>query len=172
MEVLNIHERILNVSAPEAGKLIDTLSSAGDRLWPREIWPAMKFDRPLCAGAVGGHGLIRYNVESYEAGKFIEFRFIRPGEFTGTHRFEVEALEENKCALRHIIKMKVSGLAKLKWILVICPLHNALMEDALDKAESGLGGNPVRKEWPARVKFLRRVMSKKRRPGKNPDRKI
>jgi hypothetical protein len=69
MVVVNVHERMLDASITEIGKLIDTLASAEDKLWPRDRWPAMKFDRPLSVGAVGGHGPIRYTVESYQPGR-------------------------------------------------------------------------------------------------------
>ena len=39
-----------------AGRLLDGLSAADDRLWPKDRWPAMRFDRPLKVGARGGHG--------------------------------------------------------------------------------------------------------------------
>jgi hypothetical protein len=60
MPVINIHERVLDASIFEIGKLIDGLASANDKLWPHDRWPAMKFDRPLSVGAIGGHGPIRY----------------------------------------------------------------------------------------------------------------
>ena len=64
MQILNIHERELKAPAVQVGALIDTLASAGDRLWPRHSWPHMQFDRPLGVGADGGHGPIRYRVEA------------------------------------------------------------------------------------------------------------
>jgi hypothetical protein len=90
MPVINIHERVLDASITEIGKLIDGLASADDKLWPCDRWPAMKFDRPLSVGAVGGHGPIRYTIESYKPGSRIQFRFTEPKGFLGSHRFEVE----------------------------------------------------------------------------------
>jgi hypothetical protein len=54
MQVLNVHERELQVGSAEVGALLDSLASENDRLWPRACWPAMRFDRPLGVGAVGG----------------------------------------------------------------------------------------------------------------------
>ncbi len=88
--VTNIHARLLDAPAGEIGTLIDGLGSADDRLWPHDRWPPMHFDRPLSVGAIGGHGPIRYVVESYRPGHSVQFRFTRPKGFLGYHRFEVE----------------------------------------------------------------------------------
>lgn len=162
MSVINIHERVLDASITEIGKLIDGLASADDKLWPCDRWPAMKFDRPLSVGAVGGHGPIRYTVESYKPGFYIQFRFTEPKGFLGSHRFEVEMVEGEKTKLRHLIEMRVQGMARLIWPLAIRPLHDALVEDALDRAEVYTGGQPAKRGWSLWVKFLRRVMSRGR----------
>lgn len=73
MIVRNIHERRLRASAAEVGALLDSLASSSVRVWPRDTWPAMRFDRPLAPGASGGHGPIRYTVEVYEPGRSIRF---------------------------------------------------------------------------------------------------
>jgi hypothetical protein len=98
MEVLNIHERAFDAESAKVGSLIDSLSSEDDRLWPRHIWPRMKFDRPLCVGAKGGHGPIRYFVEQYIPGKSIKFRFTGPKGFDGCHTFELMAGANNSVA--------------------------------------------------------------------------
>jgi len=162
MAVVNVHERVLNASITEVGKLIDDLASANDKLWPHDRWHAMKFDRPLSVGAVGGHGPIRYTVESYQPSQRIQFRFTRPKGFLGSHRLEVEAMEGEKAKLRHIIEMRVQGMERLSWPLAIRPLHDALIEDALDRAEVSTGGQPVKRNWSLWVRFLRRVMSRRR----------
>lgn len=46
MEVLNVHEREFDVAADRLGRLIDSLASDNDALWPRHSWPAMELDRP------------------------------------------------------------------------------------------------------------------------------
>ena len=55
MTVFNVHRRAVAAAADEVGRLIDTLAGPGDRLWPYERWPAMRFDRPgsLRAAAAG-----------------------------------------------------------------------------------------------------------------------
>jgi uncharacterized protein YlaN (UPF0358 family) len=162
MPVINIHERVLDASIFEIGKLIDGLASANDKLWPHDRWPAMKFDRPLSVGAIGGHGPIRYTVESYKPGSYIQFRFTEPKGFLGCHRFEVERIEGKKTKLRHTIEMQLEGMAKLSWHLAICPLHDALLEDALDRAEVFAGKQPAKRDWSLWVKCVKRVMSRGR----------
>lgn len=162
MAVVNVHERVLDAPRAEIGKLIDSLASADDRLWPRDRWPAMRFDRPLGVGAVGGHGPIRYSVESYEPGFRIQYRFSQPKGFVGVHRFEAKGLEGERTRLRHVIEMRVQGMARLTWPLAIRPLHDALIEDALDRAQRFAGGQPAQRSWSPWVRFLRWTMGRSR----------
>jgi hypothetical protein len=164
MMVVNIHERILDASADRVGQLIDGLASADDRLWPHDQWPAMRFDRPLGVGASGGHGPIGYVVESYTPGRGVQFRFTKPTSFVGTHRFEVEPIDATKTVLRHTIEMQTAGLAWLTWGLVIRPLHDALLEDLLDRAETATGKQMPRRAWSRWVRIIRWMM--RRRTGK------
>jgi hypothetical protein len=162
MMVLNIHERELNAPASKVGKLIDNLASTDDKLWPHDRWNAMKFDRPLSAGASGGHGPIRYFVETYEPGRSIRFRFTGPRSFLGTHAFEIEELSESKVRLRHVIDMRITGWARLQWSFIIRPLHDALLEDALDRAELFCGMQPAPRHWSFWVRFLRKALNRGR----------
>lgn len=160
MHVLNIHQCELQATPEKVGMLIDSLSSPADALWPKQCWPPMQFDRPLSVGAVGGHGPIRYVVESYAPGQSIEFRFLAPKGFAGCHRFEIIAPTDCCCSLRHTIDMQIHGLACLKWLLVIRPLHDALLEDSFATAQTSLGLVPQTRKWSPRVKFLRFLLSK------------
>jgi len=162
MSVLNVHERILDASLSEVASLVDGLASDEDALWPFDRWPAMKFDRPLGVGAAGGHGPIRYLVESYEPGSKVCFRFKGPKGFVGQHRFEIAQIAKGKVRLQHTIEMRTIGSARLTWPLVYRPLHNALIEDALDRAESYVGGDPKKREWSLWVKVLRWLVSRSR----------
>ena len=163
MPIRNIHERVINQSAAAVGALIDSLASKDDQLWPRDRWPAMRFDRPLEVGAVGGHGPIRYTVASYQPGESIQFAFSKPSGFIGHHRFEIEPLDAERTILRHVIDMRVKGKAILLWYLAIRPLHNALLEDALDLAERHSGVTCEPRHWSLWVRLLRRVMGSRRR---------
>ena len=160
MRVINVHERELKTSLETAGALIDRLASGDDILWPFDRWPPMRFDRPLGVGAVGGHGPIRYVVETYEPGLSIRFRFTKPEGFRGSHRFEMDELAADHVKLRHVIEMQTVGIASLQWHIAIRPLHDALVEDALDRAEQSVGCGSRNRRWSSWVKFLRWAMKR------------
>ncbi len=135
MKIQNRHE--IEIAAPpeQVGKLIDTLSSANDLLWPHFRWPAMRFNQPLSVGAHGGHGPVGYFVEEYEPGSRVRFRFrnIRPltKGIEGYHELTMEALPGNRTRLVHVILGSIHGRAFVLWPLMVRPLHDALVEDAL-----------------------------------------
>ncbi len=162
MNVLNHHSRTMPVSIAEVGKVLDTLASPDDRLWPSHAWPAMRFDRPLQVGASGGHGPVRYVVESYVPGQAVTFRFAAPRGFLGTHAFSV-----TPCAggtvLSHTISMQALGIGALSWALVFRPLHDALLEDALTKAEQSLTGRGTPIAWSVYVRILRFFLRRRSR---------
>ena len=141
MRIHNVHERRLPAPVDRVGRLLDGLGATPDPLWPTEHWPAMRFDRPLAPGADGGHGPIRYRVEEHEPGRRVRFRFTGPPGLTGTHEFAV--LEApGGCVLCHTIDGRTSGHMLAAWPLVLRPLHDALLEDVLDKAEAAVTGRP------------------------------
>ena len=158
--ILNVHERVLPASGDAVGRMIDTLGSACDGIWPTGRWPALTLDRPLQVGAAGGHGPIRYRVESYEPGRRVRFRFLSPEGFVGTHGFDVEDAGEGASKLRHVIEMQTVGMAVVKWSLIIRPLHDALLEDALDKVEGAFRDVGPPRAWSRRVVFLRWLVRK------------
>ena len=156
--VVNVHERVIRAPLSAVGGLLDGLSSPADALWPRDRWPPVRFDRPLGVGAKGGHGPIRYTVEAYEPGRSVRFRFDAPRGFDGTHGFDVEEVAPGQTRLRHTLSMRASGRARLAWPLLFRPLHDALVEDAFDRAEvSCRASSAGPREWPPRVRALRRV---------------
>lgn len=159
MQILNIHERSIARPAAAVGALIDTLSSDGDALWPRSLWPAMRFDRPLSVGADGGHGPIGYAVTEYRPGNYVRFRFSGPKGFNGHHWFDLVPEGEGACTLRHTIAMDARGLGLLLWGTAIRHLHDAVIEDAFSTAEVSLGLQPTVRPWSAWVRFLRRLMA-------------
>lgn len=165
MEVLNVHQRALPAEPDVVGALLDSLASAQDRLWPRICWPAMRLDRPLAPGAVGGHGPIRYVVDAYRPGQLVRFRFLGPRGFVGHHWLEVLPQGAGGTVLRHTIRMRPQGLARLTWPLAIRPLHDALLEDALARAEAAIGTMPQVRPWSRWVRLLRWVLSGGRAPG-------
>lgn len=142
--VHNLHEREINAPAEEVGLLIDSLSSKTDRLWPRQEWPAMRLDGPLRVGAHGGHGPVRYTVTHYEPGRRVGFEFTAPTGFNGSHSFTAVPHAEGSTMLRHELVMTLSGIAMLTWPLFYRPLHDALIEESLDRAERACGDSPKR----------------------------
>ncbi len=161
MRVHNVHERRLSLSVAEVGPLIDGLSTSHDVLWPKDRWPAMKFDMPLHRGAQGGHGAVRYSVVDYAPGERVVFRFNGTGltrRLHGSHLFEVVP-GPSHVVLRHIVDAESGLMGWLQWHCIVGPLHDALLEDALDRAEYALKGDvaqPAR--WGLWVRFLRRIM--------------
>ena len=147
MKVINIHSRVYPVASAEVGRLVDALSSENDLLWPHQLWPRMKFDKPLSVSAKGGHGPIRYFVEEYVPGKRAVFRFTGPNGFDGYHGYDVFELQKDKTELRQTLKMNTHGLAQLLWPLIFRPLHDALIEDSLCLAELRLNLTPTVSEW-------------------------
>lgn len=161
MRVLNVHQRSLRATPLQAAYLLDGLSSPKDALWPSDSWPRMRFDRPLQPGALGGHGPIRYAVATYEPGQRISFRFTAPPGFVGQHWFEVLSHGESGTVLRHTIEMQIKGSALISWPFVFRPLHDALVEDALTKAQVALGEQPTPVRWSAWVRLLRHLLTRR-----------
>jgi hypothetical protein len=157
MPVHNVHERLLPMGPEEAGALLDSLAGgSADRLWPYGTWPPMEFDRPLQAGAKGGHGPVRYTVAAYVPGTWIRFTFTGPRGFHGFHEYAVLPVDENRTVLRHTLSMRVSGTARLSWPLAYRWMHDALLEDSLDLAE-----HPTRRaRWSPYVRLLRALAAR------------
>lgn len=157
MAVLNIHQRELACPPGAAGDLIDRLASGQDGLSPGRGWPPMRFDRPLAVGARGGHGPIRYTVTDYVPGRWIRFGFTGPRGFLGFHEFTVGRADDG-AVLRHTLAMRLRGRARLSWPLVFRPLHDALIEDSLDRAEQAAAGQAGKtRRWSLYVRVLRRL---------------
>ncbi|WP_206443284.1 DUF2867 domain-containing protein [Candidatus Protofrankia californiensis] len=143
-----------------AASLIDGLAGDDDRLWPVQAWPAMRFDRPLGIGADGGHGPIRYTVTEYEPGRSVTFTFHPPTRLRGHHRLAADG-----DTLRHELVARPVGWGHLSWPVVFRWLHDALIEDMLDRAESSgtnqesSGVDQVNRShrWSSWVRLLRRL---------------
>ncbi len=162
MRVNNVHERLLQASPAVVGALIDTLASSDDRLWPVHAWPPIRFDRPLCVGAIGGHGPIRYRIVSYVPGQSIRFNFLEPEGFAGFHEL-IATPRGSRTLLRHSLQMRTLGWARLSWPLIYRPLHDALIEDALARAQSSLQIRPDIRSWTVTVRMLRSLLSARRK---------
>ena len=162
MRVINIHKRIIHQPKEKISKIFDSLSTKNDKLWPGEDWPPMVFKKGLTEGAIGGHGPIRYSIQKYTPGRFIEFKFLQPDGFNGLHKFEITEIKKDKTELKHTINMVLSGKGILTWYIAIKWLHNALLEDCLDKVENFFLTNKKRTNWNLWVFFLRRLLNKRK----------
>lgn len=156
----NLHERRIDAPVDEVGMLIDSLASDEDQLWPWNEWPAMRLDGPLSVGAAGGHGPVRYVVTHYDPGRKIEFQFSGPKGFNGNHSFTAIRKTGDATLLRHELAMSPRGTAFFTWPLFYRPLHDALIEESLDRAERQCGvslARPARRSlW---IKVLRAPFS-------------
>jgi hypothetical protein len=162
--IRNVHERRLPLTRDEAGALLDSLASDGDRLWPADRWPAMRFPRPLDAGAppfslrvgaLGGHGPITYEVTEYVPGRRVSFAFHPPRWIDGTHTFEVlDGDRDGEVVLRHTLTGRLRGAGRVVWPVAVRWLHDALLEDLLDNAARA-AGQAATSTWSPWVRLLR-----------------
>lgn len=168
MRIYNVHERGLGVSMDAAAGLIDGLSSPADRLWPGDRWPPMILDGPLSEGARGGHGPVRYTVREYRPGEKAAFEFENRGfgrGMAGGHYFDLRS-ENGDAVLRHVVEAECGLMPWLRWTLLIRPLHDALLEDALDNAVTAVGRPPeTPARWSLYVRFLHRVLERRAKAG-------
>jgi hypothetical protein len=162
LKVLNIHKRIINLPKSKVSKLLETLSTENDKIWPNEKWPAMRFKNGIKIDAQGGHGPIRYCVEKYNPCEIIQFRFSKPNGFNGIHKFEIKELNNKQTEITHTIDMNTKGKGTLIWFFAIRPLHNALIEDGFDKLENNFSKVNKKTQWNIRVKIIRRQLAKKK----------
>jgi len=165
MRIRNVHERTMSGSTEAVAGLLDSLSGPNDRLWPGDRWPPMKLDAPLRVGAVGGHGPVRYRVSEYCPGLKVTFSFDNSGlaaGFDGQHYFEAVPVGE-QVTLRHVLEAKCGLGTWLHWFAIIRPLHDALLEDALDRAERVLvPSSAASTRWSLWVRLLRLAIGAKR----------
>jgi len=161
MTVCNMHSRRIAGSVDTLAALLDGLASTDDRLWPTTNWPPMRLDRPLGVGAAGGHGPIRYTVRDYLPGRRVRFEFNAPSGFAGFHEFALtDAAGAGEAVLTHRLAIRPHGVARISWLLVYRWLHDALLEDALDRAElAATGGIRSPARWSRYVRVLRTVLA-------------
>lgn len=158
MKVRNTHSRLIDAPITEVGNLLLTLATEDDQLWPTKQWPAMSFKNSVVIGSRGGHGPIRYFIDTVIPGESIEFQFEKPVGFNGVHGFKLEAPDSDTTLLTHYIEMTTSGKAIFSWWFLYRPLHNALIEDCLTNAELNLGLEGTPKKWNLWVRFLRKIL--------------
>lgn len=161
--IVNEHRRRIPVPADRLGSLLDRLGGPDGALWPAPPWPPLALDRPPGVGAEGGHGPIRYHVSGYEPGRRLECTFAPSMGVVGTHTLTVEPEGPDAAVLRHVLVAREfrSVAWRIRWALVVRWLHDALLEDLLDRAEQLVGTGPARPaRWSPRVRALRWGMSR------------
>ncbi|TDP97204.1 SRPBCC family protein [Labedaea rhizosphaerae] len=158
--IRNVHERVVGMSPARAWELAERVAEPDGVLWPVDHWPPMRMDRPLSVGATGGHGPIRYHCTAIEPGERVTFTFDRSLGVDGTHTLLVlPGTRPDTCVVRHELVGKPSLRMAVRWALVVRWLHDALIEELLDRAETAAGqppAHPVR--WSPWVRLIRRIM--------------
>jgi hypothetical protein len=94
----------------------------------------------------------------HESGRSITFEFTdRPRGLRGHHQFVVQATGPDRCVLWHLTDVDVTHTLRFTWWVLWAPLHDALIEDALTKAQASAEGHPQtpRSQWTIPVRLLR-----------------
>ncbi len=161
MKVRNVHQREIRCSMQQAREIVDTYGSSRDRMYPFERWPRMRLegpDGPPAVGRIGNRGAARFVMTLYESGDVIRYawKFIKPEGFDGSHHGEVLDIGGGCLQIRSVIEMNTRGLkGTLLWLLVMRPLHDAVVEDSFDKIERETGNPLPLRRWSPWVRFLR-----------------
>jgi hypothetical protein len=151
--VVNTHTRALSADADSVDALVSTLGTPHDALWPTDRWFPMVLDGPLEKGGTGGHGPVGYHCTERAPGR-ARFEFdavLRSRAWRGYHQFTVEPSSAGS-TLQHVIRVRLPLLQYLLWLVMVRPLHDALLEDLLDRAQGVTG-----RRWSVWVRFLRAV---------------
>lgn len=158
MKIINIHKRQFDQPTTLLADILDTIGSDNDRLWPKEKWPRVNLDDRLEIHSSGGHGPIGYYVSLYDFGRLLEFTFTSPEEFIGKHSFEIIDKADGTSELLHRIDMSVNLKGSIIWYCAVKWLHDALLEDCLDKVHNQLAENRVHTPHTFWVKTLRYLL--------------
>jgi hypothetical protein len=142
-QICNVHVRRIAADPTVVWDLLMAMSGPSDRLWPPGI-PLMRFDGPLAVGAQGRHGPIHYTVAALDptAGNLV-LRFREPTGLVGHHAFRVRPRGETGAVLRHEVVADPRGSMRLQWPLIIRWIHDAVVEEILDRAEVAVGHAPA-----------------------------
>lgn len=163
--ITNVHQREFRTTEARLGELLNRLGGPQDQLWPRR-WPPMVLDRALGIGADGGHGSIRYRVTEYQPGRRVLFEFRPPTPLRGTHELAVlTGSRPGYAVLRHVLTGRPLGVAGwVWWTLLVRWLHDAALEDLLDRAGTEVGDPPAEPApWSSWVRLGRRILRGKKR---------
>jgi Protein of unknown function (DUF2867) len=130
----------------------------------------MELDGPVALGASGGHGPLRYRVTDYRPQRLIEFTMLPGQGLDGTHTFSVRQAGPAATLVRHVAEPRLRGSMRLLWPLGVRWIHDAVLEDLLDRAEAAVGAGPARPaRWSPWVRLLRRLHGPRARPVPVPE---
>jgi hypothetical protein len=152
--VQNVHRREVACAPGDIDRRFSALGTAEDDLWPREQWFGMHLDASPDNHGAGGHGPVRYHCCRREPGEAV-FCFdsvLGSTNWQGTHRFSVQPSAAG-ALVEHRIDLSLPLKEWLSWRFVVEPLHDALIENLLDKAD----GRPPATKWTWWVRLLRRL---------------
>src|SRR5690349_5503982 len=156
--VVNVHERVIAAPAAQVGAALDRIGGADDSWWSAPAWPAMVLEGPLALWVRGRHGPIRYQVTEHVPGRSVVFTFDEGVGLRGTHRFDIVPRDAESCLVRHVVEGRTAGTMRLVWPLAMRWLHDAVVEDLLDRVELDAGHPPAqRARWSWWVRQIRRV---------------
>jgi hypothetical protein len=156
--VINVHERLIPAPASRVGESLDRIGSADDTWWPSPAWPAMVLEAPLAVWVGGVHGPRSYQVTQYVPGRSVEFTFDERVGLRGTHRFDVIPRDSESCLVRHVVEGRTAGRMKLVWPLAMRWLHDAVVEDLMERVATDAGHPPTqRARWSWWVRQIRRA---------------
>jgi hypothetical protein len=118
----------------------------------------MVLEAPLAVGVGGRHGPIRYRVTEYVPGQSVVFAFDQGVGLRGTHRFDVIPGGPHTCCVRHVVEGRTTGSMRVVWPVAMRWLHDAVVEDLLDRIATDAGRPPAhRARWSWWVRQIRRA---------------
>jgi hypothetical protein len=159
----NVQTRIIHAPASTIGPLLDRIASDDDPIWPAPAWPPIRLDNGLRPGSRGGHGPIRYSVVAYEPGRLIRFAFEPVMRMSGHHELRVEPVDADRTRVVHLLAGTPGLASRLRWMVAIRWMHEALLRDLLDNVErAATGAAPPHRRWNPWVRAMRRTLRPRR----------
>lgn len=163
----NVHTRVTDGTLADAARLLESLGTAEDRMWPRDRWPRIRLDQGLAVGSRGGHAGVRYRVLDVEPGRRVRFVFEADSRplLAGWHEFRVDPIGADGLEWTHELVLENPSLQVRTGLI---PLHNALLEDLFDQVEFELGQHPLeRRAFTASIRTLRALLRPSRHKAKS-----
>jgi hypothetical protein len=90
-------------------------------------------------------------------GRRIQFTFTGRN-IDGFHEFELIDGGAGRCVLRHTLMAHASGSLRIVSALLVRPLHDACLRDALDRSEAATGGASQRRPLSRAIRLRRAVV--------------